>query len=538
MSSSRILGTSALFVFFILASKSIYALDFNRIDELIERFQAVSTQEEAVQLLPDKKLTLPFLLNFAAIYSQPSMIIQTKRIDLAAFDALERQYRNPTLFFNAQSLDSKLAGSGAFAPDRNKRNALSFGHEQNLLHGTRFSTRFRYEKLDQRLDASGFPPGLDLSTNSHEARLEMMVSQPLLRNRWGQQFKLDESFTKLRTNALKWEIKSDTEKWMLDLVELYYFAWLIQAQVRAAEANLSRRNRLRSITQIRIERGTAERPDLLQAQGAVIEAQSQLNGVILQLEGIWYGLVYNLGLPESWLKFDPRTIPLQLENFLEESLLACKKRPQVNFESSELNRLQALQQMSENRLKRAKSDLLPNADLYFRFSTNAIDNSKAQNTISDLPQFDHNALEVGLNLVWPLERKVERSQFIQSYGQKLRSQAMIALTEAQEKVEWENNCKELLDQQKRVSDYKSIFRLQAERLTLENERFQIGRGNMTQVIMAGDDLTRSEMLLREAEVRLYQKVWQILSLSGDMIDKLDENIRAGLSLDDPGGVLR
>lgn len=486
----------------------------------IEAIRAAKTEEEALVHLPGQELSLPFIIAQAALSSDSFKSIMAQQIALEAPLYRARGLTETYAFAEASYLDSRLDTASPLSPSKILSTQASTGLERSFMTGTKLSARLVHERMEQLIDFAGAPPGLDFSSEYFDSRLEFGLEQPLWQNAFGRQLRTQVLSAEKQSERLKALIDEQLKEWFSSYSSIFYSAWLAQGRVRAARSNVQRRQRVLDMTRLRLERGTAERPDLLQAESALVEARSGLNFDLHQLQEIWRGLVIGLSLPDHWVNFDPMKIPLNPENALNKARDLCGpvSAPHDPPAGNSLSKqLQLMSEVASLQSELAMDSLRPEASLFLNATTNAVDADRASRTLGELRRVDHNAIRVGVNIRFPLGRSIQKGTLMEARAQELEARANYDESLKSLRVQWNTMCSKLYLTESTVTDLRRVLSNQRERVRLEEDRFRIGRVMMLALIQAGDDATFSELNLRRHESDLSLLSWQILRLKEDKI---------------------
>lgn len=486
----------------------------------IENLLQAQNEETALAFLPGQKLSLPFVIAQAALRSETykaatAIEIETEAARLKAQAPLETRLIAETFF-----LDDRLETANEIQPSRLYTGQASLGVEKGFRQGTELSAKLIHRRSEQQIDF--FP---ELSTDVYESRLELGLRQPLWRNAFGRSTRYALESGELMTRLVEFELQGSIEEWFFEFTNIFYNAWLAQARVLAAQSNLERRQKLLDITEIRIRRGTAERPDFLQAQSALIESEANLDRFKKELNDIWKGLVVGLGLPEHWINFDPMKIPLDPQGFIDQAIELCG--PEGNLHAPprsdvETQKLELQAKTANQRLKMAEDSMRPDAHFFLTASTNAIDGDRRAQTFGDISKIENNSIRVGVNLTIPLERFSQRAELKEAMANDRRLDALASQVKKNLNVNWLNTCGDIYQQRRSINRLERIYQNQKERSLLEEERFRIGRVQMLSVIQAGDDAASAELALRSAQQEFHLSVWEVMRIQDRIIDTISD----------------
>lgn len=523
MSKNGLVSAYLLLLFAVNPFTTTKASDFN-----ISALLKSSSEAEAVSYLPEKQLSFPFIIAQAALSSDSFQAVMAQTFSINSPQLAAQSIYEARLVGEVSYLDDRLETASPLRPAKILNRRYSLGVEKGHQFGGQISANIIHERMDQKIDLQGQAPGgLNFSSDYFETRLEVGIQQSLWKNRFGVSSQWHNVAAKHRSEVLKQELKIAINNWFDDYLEIFSSAWLAKERVKSAITNVKRRERLLEMTNIRLSRGMAERSDVLQAESALIDAQINYNKSYQALSEIWKGLVVGLNLPRSWIDFDPMKIPLSPFGEAEEALQLCSKYTGVSDMQvihPEVKKWKEAQKAANYQLRVAKESMKPSVNLFAQISTNAVDSNRSTETFTNLSRVDHNSVQVGVNLNIPLSRFSERAELANAYSQSMQSDALAKQSIKAFEVQWINTCNALSVQKSVLGKNKVSFDNQLERLSLEEQRFRIGRTSMLSVIQAGDDLAAAELNLRSNESNYYYQSWRVLSLASKVLSVIEDYI--------------
>ena len=273
---------------------------------------------------PKKRLNLDFVLNKAIQSSDSFKIITSQALSVQQAEYASKALTDTHITAQAgrQSGESP-SGLPYFPPNGSNFMRRPNGNYYGLQTNTYFQTG---TKASVGLDNIS-------QTDNAQSGLNLSVSQSLLKDTFGYQTRRLRKAGLLATKAAKESLILDKDNWALDIIRLYYLAWKTRSEVQAAQEHLASQQRLVNITRVRLRRGTAERADLLQTQGSLLEAQVRLSSAKEAFMAIWRDMVKQINLPDEWLSFDPMQLNMSLES--EHSMKTCdmKAIPKTSTET-------------------------------------------------------------------------------------------------------------------------------------------------------------------------------------------------------------
>jgi outer membrane protein TolC len=207
---------------------------------------------------------------------------------------------------------------------------------------------------------------------------------------------------------------------------------------------------------------------------------------------------------------------------LDEALKACAESPQ-NFEdqASGLKAAKLQAEAAALKLERSKNLSLPELQLFASASYNGVD-PKRSDSMSQNFSGDYPAYTVGLKFSMPLGGRVEEVQVRNALAENMKSRAKASAAADQHRIAWANECANVKRLTSANAQLKSSLAAQIERVRLEENRFQVGRVPLINVIQAGDDSTASRVALSLNEMNRAMSAWRIQKLSGALSRQLQQ----------------
>jgi len=478
---------------------------------------ALSSERQWLAALPGGKLELTTLLTAAKRTSETYRGIQSLQSSAEGEELRSRSLYRP--LFSAQLLKGKneLEPSSPFEPNRIESSSIGLGLEQRFLTGTtlKFDSRFGPTALGFLPTASS--PG---TIDFNESRFDINLTQSLWRDSFGASSRLGYKIGFLSAQALRQQRRAELEAYTLALVNEFYEAWLAQSRVRDATETLSRRIRIQKVTRVRASRGTAERPDILEAEAASVSAELELREATERLQESWLKLAVAIKLePALAAQVNPATIPLVLDS-MDPSLESLCQKVGANTGSAALAQALANQKRAEAEAERAEIDKRPDLNLRARYSTNGID-SRLSESASEALRSKHKGWEVALRFELPFGQYEAEGRRQEARSQELRASAQAQALTDEEHVRWGIRCKEI---SRRLRDLKRLeenAQRQGERGRLEETRFSLGRIRLNDVTRAEEEGLVAKIRLRQEEVSLRRALWSLRELSGQIPEALE-----------------
>lgn len=484
--------------------------------------------QKLLETFPEKKITLPLVLSRAIGASDSFRAVAARANAIPGAELESRAAIDTVLLLGTSREVNRNQPVSPFGAVR----TIQGGHSIGAQTGFRTGTRVGVEVSDAYFDAifNGFPGASSRFTN-----VKVEATQSLWRDFLGRGTRAGLDAGRTATEAAKLEWWDAVDQWVLDLVTIYYQAWGLQERVSAAESSLERRERLKKIITLRTKRGTAETPDILQVDGAMTAARSEVWAARQDLNVIWRNLIISLKMPEAWLKIDPAEVPLALEKTIAPTLESCGKETAVEkapATSPSLELAVLRQEAARGRADALVDRVRPDLSLRALVNSNAVTGLSSDagfsGRFSDAVAGKNPAWTLGLQLQVPIGAYTEKAAAARAIADRDQAEAGASMSRDQLRVDWMNHCGDLFRWKKVLADQKSLLEKMHERVRLEEIRYQQGRTSPTQVIQAGDDATNAELGLRNAEVQLHLAAWKVRRLQGEIrseIKKLDTGKR-------------
>lgn len=459
-----------------------------------------------------KTLSLDFVLGKAITGSDSFKIVMSKSLSLQ-----QAEYEAKALtdvYFNLQA--GRQSGQ-----EPEGLSGLSYNPSRNFMrrpngnyYGVQADTYFQTgTKATLGLDhISG-------STNNFQSGFHLSVAQSVLKDAFGYQARRQRQAGLLSTKFNQDSLDMDIENWALDIIRLYYRAWQVRSEVQASQDYLASKRRLVNITRVKLRRGTAERSDMLQTEGSLLEAQIRLNSARETLMAIWRDLVNQLNLPDEWLAFDPMQINMSLDS--DYALQECdpKKAPKS---SSQVKYWEHLKEASRLKQEIAKNAFLPDLQVVLGLSAINQANTSASETLKNSLSFKNTGAFVGLQLDVPLSHFKAKADFSTALADHSMALASLSFFQGQLKTQWQNECAEFQQLKDVVRLREENHKLQEERATLDERRYRLGRIPLLQIIQSGDEAINSYLQLNASQIELKLSAWRMTQASGQLKKSLKE----------------
>jgi outer membrane protein TolC len=469
---------------------------------------------QALRKLPNQQLSMDLVLAKALASSDSFRAVSSKK---QSIESDREQALTP--------LGVQLYASGTRAENKNKEGSvfdatetktLSIGASKYFRSGTLFSGEIS--------DSQSLLPAGNTFQPENRTTTKIKLVQNLWKDSFGYFIRSQAAAGELSSAASALEYQKATEDWAVDLIQVYYVAWLAKAQLAATKTGLDRRKRLLDITRLKLNRGTAERPDYLQVESAWLDSKATYEQAAHDLQEMWRELVTTLKLPIQWIHLPAELIPLALDQPTPEAVRICSSRSQATSPPTiTLNEKiwKARAQASELKLAASKNAKNPELNLFGSYATGGSLGTASERMDSALSSQNPEWL-MGLEFKMPLEWHAEKAQLGRDAAMYQQSQALYSKARSDGFNGWINGCAKLKTLTETFQAHEKAARNLAERAALEERRFQTGRTPTLNVILAGDDQSGAELKMNQSKIQLNRAAWEILKLDGQIESYLQQ----------------
>ena len=513
--AGRVFGGVMKFIYSLLLLLSLSGFASSRRPQSLNEFPPDA--RALLESLPGNRITLDYVLRRAIQESDSYRAVKSDLIGVTSATLLAESKLDPIFKVQAYKFRDRTEPLSVFSAVETAGNAVSLGVTTHFKTGTSISADILHSLTDLNF--------ANQSTLSlFETRGKFTLSQSLWKDGLGEATRLALKQGEAITEAQTLQVLENSENWFLDFVNFYYEAWFAQNRVWAALENIQRQEKLFSITRMKVNRGTSETPDLLQVETARVNAKVELANAQAYLEQIWRNLVLSLKLPTSWLAINPLYIPMALDEPVAEALKQCGPVEKPNLQpihTSQTARLDAEAKAALARLEKAENLYRPDAQLFMTLETNGVD-PKLGESFGEASSVDHPAWTIGGSVSFPLSWMSEKAEHQTAQAQRDRAEALASKARTDLQSQWLTLCSDLHRWNSTVVLYQEAFQNQVKRAQLEQDRFRLGRIPTLTIIQAGDDATRSEITLRDAERKLRAASWMVKTLTGNVKDYLKQ----------------
>lgn len=458
------------------------------------------------------KLTPDLVIRYA-LKSSPSYVsLSSQNLIAESLRLKGSSLTESRVYLKFGYLDERLKPLTPFGASQTVGTRYSAGFNQNFETGTLLNFEMSHGNNDFRIPTFG-------QFNPVESKATLNLEQSLWQNAFGHGTRSQREALWLTSAATDAGWKESKETWFLDALQGFYSAWLAQRQYEAALKSVGRRERLQRIVERKLSRGTSEKPDALQVKSAYQSARVQASQAKQNLGDVWRELVVGLRLPDQFIEIDPAAIPMEIDAPLKAAEALCGNSSQISAPPASpaaLERARLQLEAAQQDLAQSESESSPDLKLGVGLSANSV-SAPTGTTLEELFSAKFPSVGINLTLSVPLGNALGKSKLQQAKASLIRREAEHGISADQVKVRWRNHCEDLYRLGQNIDWLTDALKMQTEREKLEDERFSIGRSNTIQVIQAGDDMTDSELRLRNAEVQIRLTAWKIRRLSGDVL---------------------
>ncbi len=466
-----------------------------------------------LKVLPQKKLTLDMVLqqglnsdSFEIIGVQglqKELLNFSRRAPLAVgfsgriVEGSDKSSpHRPGSSYNAQSLIGALSVSKAF------------------LSGTSLSLQSNYQNIDSR-STSFLGQGDGIHSQYHENKIVFNLRQDLWKNSFGYATRKSLESLEVQERNVTNEVSVNIENWAYELLHNYYNTWLFQSRVKVEEENDQRQRRLRKVTKLKLQRGTAERPDFLQAKSAEKNTYQNLKRAEQDLGNMWRHLVVTLKFPEKWLDIDPLLVSIELDEPIPQAESFCRQ-PLDLGSNLKIISLREKSKAARLNLAAAKNKLLP--DVYFglKLTSNGVKSADGGYPLKDSLENKNRGVFVELGVSIPMGNYENKANLVRATMSERSTRYSLSNIEGDLKINWKGQClnlKRLIEKREKL---KSIRMMQKQRVELEEKRFRVGQVAIFNVIQAGNDAALADFSLKRSEVEVRLSAWEILKMGGEL----------------------
>lgn len=377
-----------------------------------------------------------------------------------------------------------------------------------------------------------FDPAITQSINVidepyYESLGRLSIKQRLWRDAFGSATRKQLEASQLLGESKEAEVEAQKEKWFLDLAKLYDSVWLAQHSLNSDLESLARSRRLLGITKLKSKRGTAESPEVLEVESAVILGEQK----VIESRYLWFKLWSQLrqytGLTDTIDESAAGKLQLKVAQPEKAAHTFCAQENAQDLQQNKIQK-QLSAQLSASQLgyEAAKSQMHPDLSFVASVGSNGIDLAGRNYATKEVFQNENPVWFAGLVLEWSWESHAAQAQAMKASSQ--NQQAKIAQQQHASDLSesWKLHCGRLRTLTEKIKALTEVTQKQGAKVKAEDNRFQIGRGAAYQLLRAGDDFAKSQMALHMVEAELRETAWMIQHMNGEVTARviLSENI--------------
>lgn len=408
-------------------------------------------------------------------------------------------------------------GESMFAVDNLNSQQVQVSYHKLFKTGTMLVIGWQLDHQQTTYSASQIPE-VDNYTNKINASLR----QSLWRNAFGKNLTLQLQQAKLQGSVIEHQVKSAMEKMVMGLVDLYYKAWLLQAQLRAAEQNLALQRRLKRVMSIKHNLGTAETADLLQVNSSLVSARQQVADKERALRSIWYQLAIAVNLTTEQTYIDIKRLAIAIDYHYQEALQSCRDlraRDYQQLTSQQLQMHKVAADSWQHQLSQHRQALLPEVYLELSASNNGVDGqffASIGNSVSEA----NFTISVAVGLEMTLGNVSKITDLKETAQKKYLNDLQLRQTQDNLRLAALTACDNLEALVSKEKNLQIILQRQQQRIALQEERFRLGQIEVVTVVQASNDVINSEFQLRETMQSIAVGVWQVRSVNDQVLNYL------------------
>lgn len=480
--------------------------------------------DELLKGLPERKVTFDVVLRYA---------LQSNRFKAVATGitsslATELRSEAPLDFKITAKLQANRELSkpqSLLSPSEIATQSTSLGFNKAFQSGTTLGAEWINKKVNTSFSggATGNPlfDSLIRDRSEYVPELSFTLKQDLLKNSFGRATRASLTAAEKQVEIQKLQFREVLKDWYFDLLKTFYGAWLAQEQLRHADNDVQRQQRLFRVSDSRYKSGNTELADFLQIKVALNLAEQRKLVAKQRLISVWRDVVVQLELPTTWLEIDPVDIPVELDDPTSLAADHCQKG-WVEKDHSGLKVAKLEYEGSEAQLMAAKSRLLPDLFMVATLKRGSRNESSAD-AVNEVEKGTYPTTFYGVQLDWSLDSSAEKAQKIEAEGLRKKAEALLVVKQGILQSGWQSQCESFLRLEEYQKQLQIALKDQMQRLDLEEKRFRDGRALLFQVVQAQGDLQSTVGLEIQNETELRLTAWQAVRQSSHlevMIDRL------------------
>lgn len=426
---------------------------------------------------------------------------------------------SPRLESSLSNINQNLdAPTGSPLYDRNNKQVFNLGFKKQFSTGTSLHSSIEYSLLDQQFKEATTPSGsANLEQKFSQARLSFQLKQQLYRNFFGNSYKTRQKIAEIEEKVIDENVKGESQTWLVGIIEQYYLAWLLQARWQTAKERLAIQRRLVSVTQAKLDLGTAEKSDLLQVESAFIESEQQVASAHKNLQDIWQALVIRFGLSEDFISYPLEYINILLDYPNASAKAICQKYRKNKFQGSsyKLKKLELSLKSLTHQVASIREAEKPDIFVALNIQSNGID-QEAEKAAEESAEFKQKQVNVMLGINAKLGYYKEKSSLLQLHQNKLQIESLITEERQHLEITRRSKCSDLALLEKNFIMRNNIYKKQKQRIKLEEQRFRLSQIDLMQVIQALNDMSTASFQLKNLQKESRIIAWHIRELDQNL----------------------
>jgi len=411
------------------------------------------------------------------------------------FDFVNNQNKAPFLFF----------GPTGTAVNKSRTNSFDVGVGQFLPTGT-------------LLGLTGSTDVDEIATsNNYVSRIAFSATQSLLRG-FGTNVNLASvNQARLDTKISQYELRGFVQSLVAQIEETYWDYALAERQIDIYNQSLELAQKQLDETRERINIGKLAQSELAAAEAELalrredlINARSMLAKTKLNLLRLINPPGSNVWGRELVIESPPVSPSIQLDSVEPHVALALQMRP-------DLNQSKLLLQRDELEIVKTKNGLLPKLDLFITLGkTGYADSfgSSARNTNDDY--YDATA---GVSLEYPPLNRAARARHLGAVLSRDQAKESISNLVQLVEVDVRSAYLEIVRTQEQVAATAATRRLQEEKLSVETEKFRVGKSTSLLVAQTQRDLVAGQISEIQAVVNYLKAFVELYRLEGSLLER-------------------
>ncbi len=479
---------------------------------LTPAFGEPTSPEDFLKKIPGGKLQLEYILAKAISSSKTYQSLAAEKFSAAAYEEMAKQPFDWIFYGEVKKLKNSFEALSPASPRATEISSYHVGLRTYLPTGTLANLQIGNSLQDLVFSSSAFQV-----PKSNEAKLSLTLSQRLLSDSFGMASRAAARGQLLAAKSKLESFQDLRETWALQLIQQFYSARHAQRLLQISQENLQRRAALVTNTKQKLNRGTAERPDLLQAEAAYLISKDTVNIAKTNLQAQWRSLLRYVELPVELEHYPAEKILLELDSPEQNAAEVCQAKS--GYVNPRLRQAELEKKSAEEANFAAANRLRPDLNLFGSLEWNGIEVG-ATAARNELFRRDHQAWAVGLSLEVPLGNFQRNSDLEMARAQLLAVEGKLDSEQDAAYLRFRKVCADWAREKEALADAESAYLKQKQRLSLEERRFQLGRVNLFQLIQAGDDLSAVETTKSQLATQFRWTSWNIIRESPRLADYL------------------